>query len=131
MEISRREFCGFVGLGMTGLAGCATAPRLMGTLTDGVITVPRPTVAEPVVVTAAGFSERIVLLPSDDGSYRAMSARCTHLGCDVVIGKGNLICPCHNSVFDFAGSVVRGPANEPLKEFPVEAHGESVTIRVF
>ena len=62
-------------------------------------------------------NERLFVFNSDAGFY-AISSICTHLGCNVnhVPGDG-FACPCHGSLFDANGQVVRGPAPKPLAWF--------------
>jgi len=60
------------------------------------------------------------------GSYIALSAICTHGGCEV--GDANsttLACGCHGAIFAKAdGSVIQGPAKTPLKRYElVEREG--------
>ena len=52
-----------------------------------------------------------------DGSLRAVSAVCTHLGCIVGWNSGEHTwdCPCHGSRFAPDGSVVSSPATAPLE----------------
>jgi rieske iron-sulfur protein len=57
-------------------------------------------------------------------SFAAYSAICTHLGCTVnaaLEGDGNIMCPCHGSVFDPANgaAVLSGPAGRPLPALPI------------
>ena len=55
-----------------------------------------------------------------DGKFAAYSLTCTHLGCMVEEDQqGGFTCPCHQSQFDADGSVLRGPAKEPLPELRV------------
>jgi cytochrome b6-f complex iron-sulfur subunit len=69
--------------------------------------------------TAAG--EPILLTQPADGEIHAFSSVCTHQGCTVEPGDGELACPCHGSVFDLAtGAPVQGPAADPLPEIPIE-----------
>jgi Rieske Fe-S protein len=65
-----------------------------------------------------------------DPGVVAYSAICTHLGCSVLAQlnkEGNIVCPCHGSVFDPAdgAAVVNGPAGRPLPGLPitVDANG--------
>ncbi|MCF6525360.1 FAD-dependent oxidoreductase [Streptomyces sp. JJ36] len=52
-----------------------------------------------------------------EGELRAVSARCTHLGCLVRFNDAERAweCPCHGSRFDTDGSVIQGPATRPLE----------------
>ncbi len=73
-------------------------------------------------------SQEAVLVHLENGDFAAYSAICTHRGCTVGYGNGNLACPCHGSVFDPAngGAVVNGPATQPLPEIPVEVRNGEV-----
>jgi nitrite reductase/ring-hydroxylating ferredoxin subunit len=52
----------------------------------------------------------------DDGQLQAVSARCTHLGCLVGWNQADRTweCPCHGSQFAADGTLLQGPATEPL-----------------
>ncbi len=75
--------------------------------------------------------------PSDDGAarstpYTICSAICTHLGCipaevDQADGRG-WVCPCHGSVFDMAGRVLKGPAPINLPLPPYRFASETVVV---
>jgi ubiquinol-cytochrome c reductase iron-sulfur subunit len=66
-----------------------------------------------------------------DPQYLVLRGVCTHLGCvpvqrgedgKKIVGAwwpGGFICPCHQSAFDYAGRVVRGPAPRNL---PIPPH---------
>jgi len=48
--------------------------------------------------------------------YKVISAVCTHMGCTPRwVGEQKIWeCPCHGSIFDEKGGVVKGPAPDPL-----------------
>ncbi len=55
-----------------------------------------------------------------EGEVHVFSAICTHQGCTVVPGDGELECPCHRSRFTLEdAAVLGGPASEPLGEVSV------------
>lgn len=63
----------------------------------------------------------ILLTRVDEDTVAAFSAICTHEGCQVQPGDGELACPCHGSLFDLAdGEATAGPANDPLPQVEVE-----------
>lgn len=79
-------------------------------------------------------ARRTVFLVWDGArGVRAMSATCTHLGCQVQWQPGEkaFVCPCHGGVYDAAGLVLHGPPPRPLDrlETRVDADG-SVLVRV-
>ncbi|MEO7867376.1 MAG: FAD-dependent oxidoreductase [Candidatus Eisenbacteria bacterium] len=53
----------------------------------------------------------------EQGSLSRMSAKCTHLGCEVAWNSAEKSwdCPCHGSRFDRHGKVVTGPAIDDLR----------------
>ncbi len=67
------------------------------------------------------FRGQLVTLLNRQGTIRAFSSVCPHLGCKVVweADKNRFFCPCHVGVFDPEGQVVSGPPPRPMKEFPV------------
>ena len=69
-----------------------------------------------------------VLIHLQSGDFVAYSAVCTHQGCLVAYQNGQLVCPCHGSVFDPSkgGVVVYGPAPTPLPQIPIKVQGGKV-----
>jgi thiosulfate dehydrogenase (quinone) large subunit len=56
-----------------------------------------------------------ILVRQPGGALSAHSAICTHAGCTVQYAGGQLLCPCHGSIFDArTGAVLQGPAVAPL-----------------
>ena len=73
-----------------------------------------------------------LLVRTEDGSYRAFTATCTHLNCTVQY-RGDLKqiwCACHNGFYDLSGKNVAGPPPRPLDQYQVNiASGEIVVTR--
>jgi glycine/D-amino acid oxidase-like deaminating enzyme/nitrite reductase/ring-hydroxylating ferredoxin subunit len=59
---------------------------------------------------------KIAVWKGDDGKPHALSGSCTHEGCIVTWNNadGTWDCPCHGSIFATDGTVIHGPAVEPL-----------------
>lgn len=67
------------------------------------------------LVSVAG--RQLAVYRDDDGNTHELSPRCTHMGCTVDWNDSARTwdCPCHGSRFAADGSVVHGPASEPLE----------------
>jgi thiosulfate dehydrogenase (quinone) large subunit len=67
-----------------------------------------------------------ILIRESDGSLKAFSAICTHAGCQVEYSGGEIVCPCHGSVFSAqTGQVEAGPAPTGLApKRVVESRGQ-------
>jgi len=54
-----------------------------------------------------------------DNSVLAMSAVCTHLGCDVSwdLKSMQFECPCHGGRYDSTGKNISGPPKRPLQRY--------------
>ncbi len=71
---------------------------------------------------ASGFhAERDFILFVDNGTPRAVSRVCTHLGCrlNYLEDKQIIECPCHQSRFTTQGKLLAGPAKKDLARFSV------------
>jgi glycine/D-amino acid oxidase-like deaminating enzyme/nitrite reductase/ring-hydroxylating ferredoxin subunit len=65
--------------------------------------------------------EKIAVWRDDQGGLHALSASCTHKGCTVTRNNADRTwdCPCHGSIFEADGTVIHGPAREPLPPRPL------------
>lgn len=69
--------------------------------------------------TVTFIEDKRLLIIREKNKIFAMSAICTHLGCTVTQRKDQFFCPCHGSLFDKWGNVLRGPAPRPLDRFHI------------
>lgn len=89
-----------------------------------------PTSEIPVGGGKIFSKEKVVVTQPTQGQFKAFSATCTHQGCLVSKIEGKDIdCTCHGSKFSIEdGSVVNGPAKEPLKALSVSTTGGQITV---
>jgi Rieske Fe-S protein len=155
-RIHRRTFAGVatVGLGLPVLAACsgddssnvATDPNTPSdTPTESAGNTPEasPTksASEPADALARTSEievgggtifpdEQVVITQPSEGEFRSFTAVCTHQGCIVSsVSDGNINCECHGSAFSIAdGSVVNGPATQPLAEEQITVQGDAITL---
>jgi cytochrome b6-f complex iron-sulfur subunit len=76
----------------------------------------RPEEYPPDSVTLLA-DHRVFVFRTAEG-FHAISAVCTHLGCNVNHEEGRgFVCPCHGSTYDEDGAVKSGPAAWPLPRY--------------
>jgi 3-phenylpropionate/trans-cinnamate dioxygenase ferredoxin subunit len=77
---------------------------------------------------------RLILLTSVEGRIYAVDDDCTHISGPLDQGEleGHVLtCPIHLARFDVRdGSVLRGPARDPLPTYPVRIEGDQVLVGV-
>jgi Rieske Fe-S protein len=72
----------------------------------------------------------VVLTQPVKGSFKGLSAICTHQGCTVnKVADGTIDCPCHGSKFNLDGSVANGPAKQPLPAKSISVQGDSIILQ--
>ncbi|BBO70040.1 hypothetical protein DSCA_39700 [Desulfosarcina alkanivorans] len=86
-----------------------------------------------VRLEGSGLDPRLLVFHGDDDRYYAVANRCTHMGrrIDTIAGSGTIqCCSVSKSTFTYDGSPVGGAAKTPLKTYPVELEGETLTIQL-
>ncbi|HLF02302.1 MAG TPA: ubiquinol-cytochrome c reductase iron-sulfur subunit [Anaerolineales bacterium] len=81
----------------------------------------------------AAIERARIYLMQDDKGYYALDNVCTHLGCLVRPQEsGGFACRCHGSRFTADGTVITGPAVQPLPylELRWDATGQIVVDRI-
>jgi Rieske Fe-S protein len=144
-RISRRGFLktlavsGGAAAGASFLTGCGgqTAPAAGGNPSAGLtldLTKPENQALASVGGTLALAANNLdaqglLLYRSSDTTVLVFSRKCTHMGCTIGEFQGAVsTCPCHGSQFDTGGKVVRGPAQNPLRQYTATVSGTTVTI---
>jgi len=142
-SIDRRTFLDRI---LAGWATFAMAPVVYGTIRY-LLPIPSSHHTEAKDIVVANLTELapnsgkvirvddhpIMLIETKSGQVKALSARCTHLGCTVQYAPeqgGYLRCNCHGSRFDLNGNNVSGPAPRPLPHYKVTLEGGKIAIRV-
>lgn len=67
------------------------------------------------------LQQRVWIVRQEDGSFYAIQAICTHLGCtpNWLKGESKFKCPCHGSGFRPDGTNFEGPAPRPLDRIKI------------
>lgn len=131
-DYTRRKFIKLVssgiGSGLIGgsILGCATATVYQGSVHRGTLEYPLSDFIDNIgenyglLISAFELGDAIILIRDSEGDFLALSARCTHQGCQVKVKKQSFSCSCHGSAYDGFGNVIRGPAQKRLRSFPVK-----------
>src|SRR4026208_2303607 len=137
-QVTRREFCNFLGLtsaalfaGATGFAAKAALDARepvspAGARIDGAESL-APTSSPKFIYHTERDSA--ILIRTADGAYHAYGQKCTHLSCPVYYAREHqrLECPCHEGAFDPAnGNVLYGPPPRPLDAIEIEVRDGQV-----
>lgn len=120
--VTRRFFLQVLAAGAAGTAGAIACsgnngggPESFGDVTAG-------NVSALQVGTVKSVPGSPAFVGRDGNGVYAMTTTCTHQGCDMSSSEtltSQIVCPCHQSVFDLNGNVLQGPANAQLTHFAV------------
>jgi Rieske Fe-S protein len=75
----------------------------------------------------------LLVVRQKQGKFLAVDIKCTHKGCDVGYDAENscYLCPCHESRFEFDGTVRNGPAERPLQSYQTSFNDETEEVTIF
>ena len=139
---SRRDFLGF-GVTAIAVSACSSCSLIGSRKSDAVVPeeagilrlseVDSSTLLgteTSLLVASKGGKHKILVIHRADGNLFAVSAACTHIGCDVEYDKklGHLLCPCHGAQYGLGGDNIKGPAKRPLKSYNVGTENGRVVI---
>jgi Rieske Fe-S protein len=81
-----------------------------------------------------GLFYPVIINRTANAQFVALDSACTHEGCTVPVfdpALGYIQCPCHGSRYRIDGTVQRGPANFPLRQFTTQYDGfNSLTVSI-
>jgi len=142
--MERRKFiksgCSFCLLGAAGmllpmLESCGTAQKttVYKTQANGNrVEVPLSLFATSKLqlVRAKGQYYDIAVQQHEDKTYSALLLRCTHMDNQLNVSGNGYHCSLHGSEFDTNGNVKKGPAEQPLKKYPVTIENDKLVINI-
>jgi Rieske Fe-S protein len=72
----------------------------------------------------------VMFIRDSEDSVIGIDPTCTHQQCTVEHKEGSdkFECPCHGSVYDLQGNVLKGPAEKPLTRFETSLDNQRVVI---
>ncbi len=131
-QVTRREFCNFLGLTSAALflgSGAFAAKAALDSRDKTILAAARIDGAATLTLNSAlNFhypteKDSAILIRSETGEYHAFGQQCTHLACPVYYERQHkrLECPCHEGAFDATtGNVLYGPPPRPLDVIELE-----------
>jgi nitrite reductase/ring-hydroxylating ferredoxin subunit len=137
-QVTRREFCNFLGLTSAalflGASGFAAKAALDARKSESFVAaqiVGADTLAPNSSLNFNYPTERdsAILIRTANGEYHAYGQKCTHLACPVYYSRDDhrLECPCHEGAFDVAtGNVLFGPPPRALDSIEIEVRDGQV-----
>lgn len=141
-QVTRREFCNFLGLTSAALFAGATAFALKAGVESRESELLPPLQIESAEHLGPGSSlnfkyptdkDTAILIRTIDGNYYAFAQKCTHLSCPVFFDRTQqrLECPCHEGAFDAqTGAVLYGPPPRGLDVISLEIRDQGTVWAV-
>lgn len=81
-----------------------------------------------IIVQNQQLKYPICVYRNSASEYQALWMRCTHQGTELQVFGDALQCPAHGSEFSKDGSLTQGPADKPLRTFPVILESDQLKI---
>jgi nitrite reductase/ring-hydroxylating ferredoxin subunit len=137
-QVTRREFCNFLGLTsaalFVGAAGFAAKSAIDASETESFpeLRIEGAELLAPNTSLNFNFPtehDSAILIRTADGAFHAFGQKCTHLSCPVYFSHEHqrLECPCHEGAFDArTGNVLFGPPPRALDAIDIEVRGGEI-----
>lgn len=115
------------------ISGCISYKYATYTIADNYLSVTQEQFLEEdqfLIVDYPQLKAPIFLHKKNNEDFEAKLMLCTHKSCDIKPAGTILVCPCHGSEFSRNGNVLKGPAEKPLRNFPVTILGDEIKIKI-
>ena len=111
-------------------SGCSGLPYLRGTPVGTRVRIDAADLGASAraFVEVPGRDRPLFVHRTEDASYVAVLAECTHRRCTPEPEGDRLVCPCHGSEYTLSGELLEGPAERDLPRFPVAEDGLRLLI---
>lgn len=145
--MERRGFikqCGTIGFSCLGLSllldSCNSVHHITGKVNNNNIQVnksdfiiekdAKTSFRKYVIVRVENSNFPIVVYRFSETDFKALLLRCTHQSNELNVSGDLISCSAHGSEFTNKGEVVQGPAEEPLKSFPVTIDEKNIYLQL-
>ena len=135
--MNRRDFMTWVGVGFLGsslpVAIAACAPKSASGKFEAVGAISELDASGRLLNENAAIGPVLVIRdPNNSDALLAVNPICPHARCTVSwqVDQTCFACPCHGSKFDPDGTVVRGPAREPLGVYEAKVEGDQILAAI-
>jgi cytochrome b6-f complex iron-sulfur subunit len=137
--MERKEFLSILGLGAAAaacsycFAGCSSSSGGSNILApanvDFTLDLTNPAYAGLKSVGGYAYNQGVIVAHASSG-YVAVSQACTHQGTTILFdpASNSFFCPAHGSRFSLTGSVINGPAADPLGSYKTSLTGNSLRV---
>ena len=124
-----------IGSAFTGmlLSGCTGSANLYKTSAEnGQLQIPLSEFIENKyrIIRSSSLSHDVFVYKKSENEFMAVLMRCTHRDAPVQYTSGGLVCNEHGSRFSYEGIVLKEPATEKLKTFPVTTNNTHLIINI-
>ena len=137
-QVTRREFCNFLGLTSAalflGAGGFAVKAALDARKSESFVAAQIVGADALAPNSSLNFNyptdrDSAILIRAANGEYHAYGQKCTHMSCPIYYSRDHqrLECPCHEGAFDVAtGDVLYGPPPRALDTIEIDVRDGQV-----
>ncbi len=122
------------GMVLPMLAGCGAAIQKITSLkiNNNSISVPIDLFEKNKlqIIRPEKWEYEIAVLQKQDGTYSALLLKCTHFENQLSAESNGFSCSAHGSRFNSEGTVIKGPAEEPLKKYKTSINNNELIISI-